>query len=134
METIMRKTNYPWKIALVRAVMASAFLYVPASFAQAQSQKPSAPAASSSIPEEKLDAAAAALVHATSIKESYDNRIAGAATQSAKASLAKEADDEMAKAVIAQGLTVKEYASIMQVAQNDASVREKLLRRAGSIE
>lgn len=125
----MRKTRQPWLLTLVRVVATLAFLYVPASVAHAQKQPPSAAGNSSNIPEEKLDAAATALVRATSIKESYDHRMAEAATQSAKTALAKEADDEMAKAITDEGLTVKEYASIIEVAQNDAGVREKLLRR-----
>lgn len=125
----MPKTKTQWRFSLARIVLASALLYVPASVAHAQKQPPKAAGNSTNIPEEKLDAAAAALVRATSIKDSYDNRMAEAATESAKTALAKEADKEMSKAITDQGLTLKEYASIMDVAQNDATVREKLLRR-----
>jgi hypothetical protein len=117
---------------LVRVVLASTLLGVPASVTFAQPQPPSATRGSPNIPEQKLDAAAAALARATSVKESYDRRLAEASTQSAKSALAKEADDEIAKAITDQGLTVKEYATIIQVAQNDATVREKLLRRMGA--
>lgn len=125
----MPKTGYPWQFSFVRVMLASALLYVPASVVHAQKQPPSAAGNSSNIPEEKLDAAAAALVRATSIKESYDHRMAEATTQSAKATLEKEASAEMAKAVTDQGLTMKEYTSIIEVAQIDATVRDKLLGR-----
>ena len=46
-----------------------------------------------------------------------------------KAKLADEASDAMAKAVKDQGLSVEEYTSIIEVAQNDPVVRNKLLQR-----
>ena len=40
-----------------------------------------------------------------------------------------EAKTALTKAVTDQGLSVEEYASILQVAENDTSVREKILQR-----
>jgi hypothetical protein len=119
----------PWLQSFVRVALVSAELSVPLSVSYAQTQPPGLSDRSPSIPEEKLDAAAAALLRATSLQESYQRRMAEAATSTAKEGLAKVADQEIAKAITDQGLSVKEYASIIEVARNDPSVREKLLRR-----
>ena len=43
--------------------------------------------------------------------------------------IANEASDALTKAVTDQGLSVNEYAEIVDAAQNDAGVREKILQR-----
>ena len=88
-----------------------------------QSQPPSAP-----ISDDKLTAAAAAIGQVTTIRESYESKIA-AAPASDKQRLTKEADDALTKAVTDQGLSVDEYNSIIRTAQNDPAVRQKLTQR-----
>jgi len=51
------------------------------------------------------------------------------AIPTAKEALSKAADHEIAKAITDQGLSVIEYAAIIEVARNDRSVRERLLQR-----
>jgi hypothetical protein len=65
------------------------------------------------IPDKKLDAAAAAL-----------KRIAG---------LRHDFREQLAKAVTDQGLSIDEYAAIIDVAQADPDVRDKLLERVGPL-
>ena len=88
-----------------------------------QSQPPSAP-----ISDDKLTAAAAAIVQVTTIRQSYESKIA-VASASDKQRLTKEADDALTKAVTDQGLSVDEYNSIIRTAQNDPAVRQKLTQR-----
>jgi len=88
-----------------------------------QSQPPSAP-----ISDDKLTAAAAAIGQVTTIRQSYESKIA-VASASDKQRLTKEADDALTKAVTDQGLSVDEYNSIMRTAQNDPAVRQKLTQR-----
>jgi hypothetical protein len=117
-------------------------LFVPGANAQnqsaspkAQNQSPSPKAqnqsASPNIPDQKLDAAAAALDRVTSIKQNYQQKMATAAP-SDKDRIAGDANNAMKKAVTDQGLSVDEYTSILQVAQNDPGVREKLMQRLHS--
>jgi predicted ATPase with chaperone activity len=120
------------------ALTAGALLLVPAAEAQmnppqarpqAQSpQTPSPQTPSPSISDEKLNAAAAAIGQVTTIRQSYDSKIA-AAPSSDKPRLAKEANDALTKAITDQGLSVDEYNSIIRTAQNDPTVREKLTQR-----
>jgi hypothetical protein len=88
-----------------------------------QSQPPSAP-----ISDDKLTAAAAAIGQVTTIRQSYESKIA-VASASDKQRLTKEADDALTKAVTDQGLSVDEYNSIIRTAQNDPAVRQKLTQR-----
>ena len=88
---------------------------------------PSSPSVAS-IPDNKLDAAAAAAKTVSMIKQDYAQRIAQA-SESDKSRLADEGTQALTKAVTDQGLSVGEYTAIMQVAQNDPAVREKILQR-----
>jgi hypothetical protein len=95
------------------------------------SQTPAPPQAQSPSPtisDEKLNAAAAAIGQVTSIRQSYEPKIAGAAP-SDKQRMTDEANTAMKKAVTDQGLTVDEYNSIIRTAQNDPGVRQKLAQR-----
>ena len=87
---------------------------------------PSSPSAS--IPDNKLDAAAAAMKSVSVVKEDYGRRIAQA-RDSEKSRLANEGGQALTKAVTDQGLSVAEYTEILQIAQNNPSVREKILQR-----
>lgn len=108
------------------------FLVAPASHAQTQSSPPAAtaPGATSpaNIPDKKIDAAAAAVKNVSAISESYRDKIAKAPAAD-KERLVGEANTAMKKAVTDQGLTVEEYTDIVNVAQKDPAVRDKLLRR-----
>src|SRR5262249_30998684 len=69
-----------------------------------------------------------AIRQVASLKQDYQQRIVAAAP-SDKERIAAEALGVLTKAVTDQGLTVEEYTSILEVAQNDSGVREKLRQR-----
>jgi uncharacterized protein DUF4168 len=101
-----------------------------------QAQTPTAPpdkatpksATPAPISEKKLDATAAAVKSVSAIRQSYEDKLAKA-TGAEKGRLVDEATNAMTKAVTDQGLSVDEYTSIIEVAQNDPEVRSKLLQR-----
>jgi len=93
-----------------------------------QAQPPQAQSPSPTIPDEKLTAAAAALGDVTSIRESYERKIAEA-PQPDKQRVTEEANNALKKAVTDQGLSVDEYNTILRTAQNDPTVRQKLAQR-----
>jgi predicted ATPase with chaperone activity len=80
------------------------------------------------IPDQKLDAAAAAIKQVASIKQDYQRKLDSAAP-SDQDKIATEANDALQKAVTDQGLSVDEYSSILEVAQNDPDVRQKIIQR-----
>jgi hypothetical protein len=112
---------------------AAGLLLAPVTGAQAQapsapSTKPDRQAPAADISEKKLDAAAKAVKNVSTIRDSYEQKLIKAPADQ-KAKLADEASDAMAKAVKDEGLSVEEYTSIIEVAQNDPVVRNKLLQR-----
>jgi hypothetical protein len=106
-------------------------LCAPAANAQVQSPSPGATDQPSNIPDQKLDAAAAAVQRVTSLKQDYQERIDAAAPADKKRIL-NEAQSALEKAVTDQGLSVEEYNSILEVAQNDPGVRAKIRQRIGA--
>jgi|SRR5882757_7961642 len=115
-----------WTPFLTAALLATA---VPAANAQVQSPAPSPSQPSQSIPDQKLDATAAALDQIADLKENYTKQIEATPSESDKQRLVDDANKALVKAVTDQGLSVEEYTSIMVVAQNDPMVREKILQR-----
>jgi hypothetical protein len=114
---------------LAIAALGSASLLAPPAMAQTQppaGSQQAAPAAK--ISDQKLDAAAKAMQSVTTVRESYQQKIAAAAP-SDKQRLANEGNDALKKAVTDQGLSLDEYNHILTVAQNDPTVRAKLLQR-----
>jgi hypothetical protein len=109
-------------------LIAGGLLGIPAANAQVQSPAPAAPDKSASIPVQKLDAAAAAIEKVAVLKQDYQQRIAAAAPAD-KERVLNEAVGALKKAVNDQGLSVEEYDSILEVAQNDPDVREKIRQR-----
>ena len=125
----MRRPIRPLMRPLAAAVLSTAWLFsVPAANAQVPSPSPSPSDQSQNIPDQKLDAAAAALEQVSSVKQNYQQRIE-AADPSDKQRVAEEGNKALAEAVTSQGLSIEEYSSIIVVAQKDPEVREKILQR-----
>jgi Domain of unknown function (DUF4168) len=109
-------------------ILITAWLFsVPAVNAQVQPPSPG-PSQSQSIPDEKLDAAAAAIEQVSNVKQNYRQRMEAAAP-SDKQRISEEAENALEQAVTGQGLSVEEYTSIVVLAQNNPDVREKILQR-----
>jgi hypothetical protein len=105
-----------------------------APIASAQTSSPAAPSvtapspSSSTIPDKKLDAVAAAAKKVVAVSDMYEQKIAKA-PEADRQRLASEAREATAKAVSEEGLSIDEYATIMQTAQNDSSLRDRLIQR-----
>lgn len=114
----------------LRALVVAGTLAAFAVAAAAQTPAPEAPAQaqSSDIPDQKLDAAAAALEKVNDIKRSYEQQLTSA-PPAEQERIVNEANTALSKAVTDHGLSVEEYNSIIKVAQNDAQVRQKILQR-----
>lgn len=96
--------------------------------AQSEAPPPGVSTPAPNITDQKLDATAAAIEHVASLKKTYEQRLAEA-PQAEKEHIVSEANDALEKAVTDQGLSVEEYSSILEVAQNDPEVRGKILQR-----
>jgi Domain of unknown function (DUF4168) len=119
----------PWMRSLALAALAAAWLgFVSAATAQGQSPSAQSPSQGTEISEQKLDQTAAAILQVATLKQDYQKRIA-AAPPAEQERIAQEAINALAKAVTDQGLSVDEYTSILEVAQANPEVREKIRQR-----
>ena len=93
---------------------------------QPQSPAPAYPA--TSIPDQKLDAAAAAMQRVASLKRDYLQQLE-AASPDDQPRIAVEAGNALEKAVTDEGLSVEEYTTILEMAQANPQVRQKIIER-----
>jgi hypothetical protein len=122
--------------AALSIVALSAAFAIAAPLAQAQQTEAPSQPPSASVPakpaadlsDKKLDAAAAAVKGVTAVKEAYQQKLSEA-SDGDKERIVDEAQAAMTKAVTDQGLSVDEYTAILQVAQNDTAVKNKILER-----
>ncbi len=116
------------------SVVVASLLFMPTAGAQDRSPSPPSTTAPSptnppsNISDKKLDAAAAAVKSVTAVSSTYKQKLAQAPAAE-KERISNEADEAVTKAISDQGLSVDEYLAIMQVAQNDPVVRNKLFQR-----
>jgi Domain of unknown function (DUF4168) len=120
----------PIGFCAVAAFAAAGFLSTPATNAQQQSPPTTAPEATSptNIPDHKLDAVAAAAKRVVAVSDRYEEKMTKAPAGE-KEKIVGEANEAITKAVTDQGLSIEEYVSIMKMAQNDPSVRDRLVQR-----
>jgi len=118
--------------SLAAAALAAAWL-LPICAVSVQAQSPPGPAGPSAaapdLSDRKLDAAAAALQRVASLQQDYRQRVAEAQAPAEKDRIVAEANRALSKAVTDQGLSVEEYAAILDVARNDVEIRGKILQR-----
>jgi hypothetical protein len=109
-------------------LIAAGLLFVPVANAHAQSPSSGFSDQTPNITNQKLDAAAAAIARVVSLRQDYQQRLAAAAPAD-KERILNEAVGAMERAVTDQGLSVEEYDSILEVAQKDPDVLEKIRQR-----
>jgi hypothetical protein len=133
-EQIMQSVTYTFSAALLAAVAqfsAASAQTPPAPSPQTvvpQAQSPAQTDPAASIPNQKLDAAAAAMQRIASLKRDYLQLLEDAPTDD-QPRIANEANNALEKAVTDQGLSVEEYTAIVEMAQNDPQVRQKIVER-----
>ncbi|HET9903056.1 MAG TPA: DUF4168 domain-containing protein [Xanthobacteraceae bacterium] len=113
---------------LAPIALAAALLSGPAVLAQSPAPPPASSGQGAAISDQKLDAAVAAMRQVANIKQDYQQRLEEAQPEE-REKLANEAEGALTKAVTDQGISVEEYSEILTVAQNDPSVRERILQR-----
>jgi hypothetical protein len=123
-------------ISVAVAVLSAGWLIPQPAVAQTRPATPNAPstaAPDATVSDQKLDQAAAAIQQVTTVRKNYADKLSGAPADD-QGKIAQEAQGAMQKAVTDQGLSVGEYNSIAQLAQNDPNVRDQILKRLGNSE
>jgi hypothetical protein len=72
---------------------------------------------------------AAAVERVVSLRKDYGQRLAKAGEPAEKERILAEADNALKNAVIEQGLSVEEYASIVDRARDDPELQGKIFQR-----
>jgi hypothetical protein len=125
-----RKKMQLFTRSLTAAILtAGCYLSIPTVNVLAQSPPPGPSAPTPDLSDQKLNAAAAALERVASLQKDYRQRVAEAEAPAEKERIVAEANNELAKAVTEQGLSVEEYVSILDVARDDPEIRGKILQR-----
>ena len=101
---------------------------ISAASAQTEQSTPAPSQQAPNIPDQKLDAIAAALEQVVTVRENYEQQLKKAPPSEAER-IANEAKGALVKAVTDQGLSVEEYNSILVVAQNNPEVRKQIVQR-----
>ncbi len=123
----------PFRTALGQRPIAAAFgaaaqllLAAAPGLAQPTSKTQSQSQTAAPITDQKIDAAAKAMAQVSSVRQSYEQKIAGA-SDADKGKLMNEAGHAMTKAVTDRGLSVAEYNAIVDRAKTDPEIRLKLV-------
>ncbi|MDE1904549.1 MAG: DUF4168 domain-containing protein [Alphaproteobacteria bacterium] len=122
------------KLSPLAAVVAAVTVLSPLA-AGAQTQPPSstaapaaAPAPKAQVSDQQITKAAVAMGKVMNIRQTYNQKLTQAKPED-RGRIADESQAAMQKAVTDQGLSVEQYNAILQLAQNDPGVREKLMSR-----
>jgi uncharacterized protein DUF4168 len=117
-------------ISVAVAVLCTGWMIFPVQPAAAQAQPPTPQArpSTSNISDQKLDQTAAAIQNVQRVRADYQQKLSAAAPNDQN-KIMSEANAALEKAVTDQGLSVDEYQSIIQVAQNDPNVHQRLAQR-----
>jgi len=113
---------------VIAALIGANLLVSPVVMAQSETPQQQQAAPSTAISDRKLDQAAAAIQQVNDVQRDYQQKLSSAAPAD-RPRVASEGNAALTKAVTDHGLSVEEFNSIMTVAQNDPSVRAKLLQR-----
>lgn len=122
----MRLFTRPFAAAILTA---GCYLSIPTMNVLAQSPLPGPSTSAQDLSDQKLSAVAAVLERIASLQKNYRQRIAEAEAPAEKERVVEEAHNEFTKAVTEHGLSLEEYVSILDMAQADPEIRDKLLQR-----
>ena len=108
---------------------AGCYLSVPVVSVLAQSPPPGPSTSAPDLSDQKLSAMAAAVERVVSLRKDYGQRLAKTEEPAEKERIVAEADNALKNAVIEQGLSVEEYASIVDRARDDPELQRKIFQR-----
>jgi len=123
----------PRAVAMAASLLLTAAL--PAAAQQAPSAAPRSPATPSQqgqLSDAMVTKVGTALRHVAMIRQQYSQRAQGTSSPQQQQVLSDQAKNEMVKAIGDEGLSVQQYQQAIQMAQNDETLKRRLLSVAES--
>lgn len=114
--------------AAAMLVFAAAMISMPAAPALAQAEQPAAPPPAAEVAPAEIDKYTNAAVQIEGIRKEAQQRMQGVESREQALSVRQEANQAMAEAVRAEGLTVERYNAISRAAQQDPALREQIIQ------
>jgi Domain of unknown function (DUF4168) len=115
-----------------RTIAAMAALLIAAALPTAAQQTSPAPVQQGEMSDAMVSKVGTALRHVAMIRQQYSQRAQGANTPQQQQTLSDQARSEMLKAISDQGLSVQQYQQAIQMAQNNETLKQRLLSAAQS--
>ena len=100
--------------------------------AQPPSGAPSGAVTSANISDTTVKKVGAALRQVAQVEQTYSQRLQSANTPEQKQDISKQANDAAATAITQQGLTIDQYKQVIQAAQSDPALKQRVLAAAGA--
>ena len=99
---------------------------------QPESNATSGTTPNATVPDETVARTGAALKQVTEIKNVFAPKVESAPTPDERARLSNQETDAARKAISEQGLTIDQFKKVVQLADADPALRERLLKAANS--
>jgi hypothetical protein len=110
-----------------RTVAATVALLMAGALPTAAQQTPTAPAQQAEMSDAMVTKVGTAMRHVAKIREQYSQRAQGAKSPQQQQALSDEARDKMLTAISDEGLSLQQYNSAIQMAQNNQTLTQRLL-------
>jgi hypothetical protein len=119
-------------VALMASLLTAAWLPAAAQQAPAAQRPPAASSQQGQMSDAMVTKVGTALRHVAMIRQQYSQRAQATSSPQQQQALSDQAKNEMVKAIGDQGLSVQQYQQAIQMAQNDDTLKRRLLSVAES--
>jgi GTP1/Obg family GTP-binding protein len=122
---------FGFKGGVVPAALLATAMALPAA-AQPPSGAPSGAVTSANISDATVKKVGAALRQVAQVEQTYSQRLQSANTPGQKQDISKQASDATVTAITQQRLTIDQYNQVIQAAQSDPALKQRVLAAAGA--
>jgi Domain of unknown function (DUF4168) len=119
-----------FKTSVMLAALFATAMLLPAA-AQPSGGVPSGNEPNASTSDATVGKVGAALRQVLQIKQTYSQRLQSAATPAEQQDISKQASGAAAAAITRQGLSIDQYTRVLQAAQSDPALKQRVLAAAG---
>jgi hypothetical protein len=119
-----------FRAGVVSAALLATAMALPAA-AQPPSGAPSGAVSGANISDATVNKVGAALRQVAQVEQAYSQRLQSATTPGQKQDISKQANDAAVTAITQQGLTIDQYKQVIQAAQSDSALKQRIVAAAG---